>query len=268
MEPISAMIGVLGGLAIQKRQEKAAKEAERRNQAYLEDSKLNDISKTVQAAKKAGINPLTAIRSGAGNYQSNTAILPSMSGYQFAVEALSSGVKEAITYARTYKERALDALLKTYQIGAMYADIKLANAQLAGLGNKKTEEVSLPLTDPKTGEPILDRDGNPVMVPVDEREIIPKYKYVWNQNTGKLFPLLNPELTESGPTELLTGYLMMEGLESGQTEIKIPGTLLTPEFSLGFPMNPKGYGLSGPSGIFGLPEGSKYMGRLSFPSFD
>lgn len=264
---IGAAIGVFGGLSIQRKQEKAAREAEARNQQYLEDSKQNDFSKTVQAAEKAGINPLTAVRSGAGNYQSNRAIMPSMSGYQFALEAMSQGARSAISYAETYKERALEALFKTYQIGAMQMDINLAKAQIKGLG-KKDEKFSVPLTHPITGKPILDRDGQPAMISVDEREVIPKYKYVYNQNTGKIFPLLNPELTESGPTELLTGYLMMEGLESGKTEVTIPGTLLTPEFKLGFPMNPKGYGLSGPGSIYGLPEGSRYKGRLRFPGWD
>lgn len=134
---IGAAIGVIGGLKIQKRQEKVAREAEKRNQSYLEDSKANDLSKTVKAAEKAGINPLTAIRSGAGNYQSNRAIMPSMSGYEFAVQAMSQGARSAIAYAETYRERALDALLKTQQVKALEVETALDKKRL----NEKVVDV-------------------------------------------------------------------------------------------------------------------------------
>lgn len=135
---IGAAIGVIGGIGIQKRQEKLAKQAEARNQAYIEDSKQNDLSKAVQAAEKAGINPLTAIRSGAVNYMANRAIMPSMSGYKFAVQAMSKGFSSAISYAETYKERALDALLKSTQIESMRVDIALGKQSLNNIGSRLT----------------------------------------------------------------------------------------------------------------------------------
>lgn len=128
-----AAAAVVAGSYLQSRNEKAAKAAEARNQQYLNDSKLNDLSKLRESAEKAGFNPLTALRAGAGNFQSNTAIMPSMSGYQFAVEAMTQGVNSAIDYATTYKERALDAALKTTQIESMQADIALSKARLAVL---------------------------------------------------------------------------------------------------------------------------------------
>lgn len=134
---LGAMIGAAGGMAIQKSANKAAVSAEKRNQEYLEQSKLTDLTKLRESAEKAGFNPLTALRSGAGNFQSNTAILPSMSGYQFAVEAMSQGVNSAVQYATTYKERALDALYKTTSIQSMQADIALTKSKLNGLGQKQ-----------------------------------------------------------------------------------------------------------------------------------
>lgn len=203
---IGAAIGVIGGLKIQKRQEKVAREAEKRNQSYLEDSKANDLSKTVKAAEKAGINPLTAIRSGAGNYQSNRAIMPSMSGYQFAVQAMAQGAKSAISYAETYKERALDALLKATQLDAMRVDIALGMQRLNNVGAKAVTGAALSagsnvktVTSGKTtSEAVVPGTGKTLdeifaEQPLDNRVMkTADGSYVNDTLTAGLYPLVTP----------------------------------------------------------------------------
>ena len=204
-----AAVGVIGGLAVQNKASRDAAAAEKRNQEYLNDSKLNDLSKLRESAQKAGFNPLTALRSGAGNFQSNTALMPSMSGYQFAIESLATGVEKAVQWKQTYQDRALDTLLKTYQIKGMQADIALTKGQLKNLGvsSKDTGPLSVPLYG-ADGKKITDGNGNTVYVPAEANEVIPKYKLVYDQKSGGTYAIVNPELTESGLTELVTGLGM------------------------------------------------------------
>ena len=154
-----AAVGVVGGLAVQKKQQQAAAAAEKRNQEYVEESKTEDLTKLRESAKKAGFNPLTALRAGAGNFAAPTAIMPSMSGYHFAVEAMSNGVNQAIQYASTYKERAFDAKYKTYQMEALQTDIALNKARLSvmvssakaqGAAGSLTGKGTNPATDERT----------------------------------------------------------------------------------------------------------------------
>lgn len=180
---LGSVIGVLGGSMIARQQQKAAESAEKRNQQYLEESKLTDLSKLRESAEKAGFNPLTALRSGAGNFQSNTAIMPSMSGYQFAVEAMSQGVNSAVSYAETYKERALDTLLKTYQFKGMQADIALTKAQTKNLGIKKKDDTAYLFND----------DGSPM------KNIFGQHMYV-DPNAAAVFPTLQGYITADGET--------------------------------------------------------------------
>jgi len=224
---IGAAIGVFGGLQMQKRQEKAAKQAEQRNQAYLEDSKANDISKTVKAAEKAGINPLTAVRSGAGNYQSNRAIMPSMSGYQFALEAMSEGARSAISYAETYKERALDALFKSYQIGALHSDINLAKAQIEDLGKPKDDGLVY-LFNPD-GSPKKNAYGQHMYVSPTAAEVFPYMQgYMGSDGTLTTFPheqLLDMSIgTLPAVAAAITAGQKVESTQSGPTAFRYPAS--------------------------------------------
>lgn len=207
-----ALINVAGGFLMQGAANRAARDAEKRNRAYLEESKNRDLSKLRKSAEKAGFNPLTALRSGAGNFQSNTAIMPSMSGYQFAVEAMGQGIQSAIQWKQTYAERALDTMLKTYQVKSMQADIALTQAQLKNLGvkSKQTTAMEVPLLD-SDGTPMLDDEGQPMFMHALNQEVQPMWIAVRNPVTNKVFGYPNPELADMGPAEFAT-FLGLTGL--------------------------------------------------------
>ena len=202
---LGSVVGVLGGSMIARQQQKAAESAEARNQQYLEQSKLTDLSKLRESAEKAGFNPLTALRSGAGNFQANTAIMPSMSGYKFAVESLSQGVNSAVSYAETYKERALDALLKTYQIQSMAADISLTQGQLKALGQKPKQDrpMDVPLIG-SDGKQVYDDEGQPLFMQAQNQDVVPMWIPIRNPMTNKVLGYPNPDLADMGPAEFAT----------------------------------------------------------------
>lgn len=237
---------------------------EQRKQAIKDQD--NQYVRMRNAAQRAGFNPLTVLRFTGGQGFTGLPALSKVAAFGNAVGGIFDAFKNAPIEKYQKQVRDLDIKQRVMDLQDTLLRGKLMKAQIKDL-SQKPQGMSVPLVDPNTGKPILDRDGNPAIVPVEESEVIPKYKYVYNQNTRQMYPLLNPELTESGPTELLTGYLMMEALEQGKTEVTVPGTLLTPEFSIGFPMNPKGYRLSAPSKIYGLPHGSRFLGKLSYAGF-
>ena len=155
-------------------------------------------------AAAAGFNPLTALRmtGGAGNVTTTgnqTVSAPALSGRAIAARGLASGLNSIGNSISNY-----DPLIEKRKV----LENQLLNAQIKDLGQKK--EIEGPeasfLTD-KSGHPLLDRDGKKIWNVHENYEVIPQYVQVHDQRTGQVYSIINPELTESGPTEVATGLL-------------------------------------------------------------
>ena len=104
------------------------------------------------------------------------------------------------------------------------------------------------------GQPVTGSDGKPLYVPAESYEAIPKYKIVYDQNTKQMYAILNPELTETGPTELVTGV----GMDAAASKAAEEGLDL--EWGgVGFPRDPLGlnrgvFSRSGSNATLGWPK--------------
>ena len=113
------------------------------------------------------------------------------------------------------------------------------------------QATSVPLIDPSTGKQIVNKTG-PVFVPAEAQEVLPKYKTVYDQATGKTYAILNPEITEmGGPLEIMVSQGIIASAEASAEsgigmEFRIPGF----NTSIGWPQDPLGLnkGLRFPNG--------------------
>lgn len=195
---------------IQKANAATAAKAQKQNTQVRQNYYKNVVSD----AQAAGINPLTALRTGGGAGYA-TAIAGTM-----ANPVMLEGVYEAPTLSRNPLAAGMEAATNTYlseltrqkqythesrmdelQKSLMRAQIK---SMTADLGKEGPEAVPLG---------IKDKHGNMMYAATEEFETVPKYIYVRDQTDGSIYPILNPELTEVGPTEFATGMGIMEAAE-------------------------------------------------------
>ena len=160
------------------------------------------------AASKAGFNPLTALRMGAlSSFNTPGRVLPP-GGAAFAAQYLGDAIGEMVDKKANEPIEKYNAEIRRLEILQREADIKLSRATLGSL-NKKEDKgpMSVPLYD-SSGSKLVDGNGNTIYVPAEANEVIPKYKLVHDNKTGATYAIINPELTESGLSEMVTGLAM------------------------------------------------------------
>jgi len=103
---ISAGASLLGGIFGRKSAKKQAEQT-RKEERYLNE---NRISIAVADAKRAGINPLTAIRSGAANSINSNVTPPALSSSAFIADAIREGANTWFNAKEAEKDRDLERL--------------------------------------------------------------------------------------------------------------------------------------------------------------
>ena len=228
---------------IQKANAAAAAKAQKQNTQVRQNYYKNVVSD----AQAAGINPLTALRTGGG------------AGYGTAVAGtmynpvMMEGVYEAPTLSRNPLAAGLEAATNTYlseltrqkqythESRMDELQRSLMRAQIKGMTSELTrsdEEVFLFNQD---GTHMVDEMGNKIKVDPTGQEAIPKFRLVYDQATKQTYAILNLEITEAGPTEMATGVAMDAGASSAHGlgvgfEMSVGG------YKVGIPVNP--FGLS------------------------
>lgn len=158
-------------------------------------------------AERAGFNPLSVMRyGGMGGY-----MVPAMSSQSFAGQFLGNVMTSGFDAWANKDIDAYNAEIRALEVQQRRADIvytkgltgQIGNQQFSGLGQPQT----VPLME-SDGLPVRDYDGNVIYVPAENFEAIPKYKLVYDQSTGGTYAIINPELTESGLSETITGLGM------------------------------------------------------------
>lgn len=249
--PAGMVVGALADTSMAKKQQQKVNaaqeaayqrqlEAERveaeKNRALAKGDAASKFTDMTAAAQKAGINPLTALRTtgGAGfgsygGYQSQV-VAPVLSQFSFA-RTFASNVGSA------YFNKKINEPIDKYnkQIRELELAQRRKDLKLTLQSPKLSGPQSVPLMG-KGGKPVTDEFGNPIYVPVENFEAIPQYINVYDQATGQIFPMLNPELTESGPTELALAAGVITATKSavntGQ-DIELP-------FGFTIPVDPSG----------------------------
>lgn len=194
-------------------------------------------------AEKAGFNPLSVMRyGGMGGY-----MLPAMSSQTFAAEFLGNVMTSGFDAWANQDIDKYNAQIRELELQQRRADLsytkgltgQIAKQQFSGLDQPQT----MPLME-SDGNLVRDADGNVIYVPAENFESIPKYKLVYDQATGALYPIINPELTESGLSETITGLAMDA---AGQTAART-----------GTGLSWQGYGFA--ADPFGLNRGFRSVG--------
>ena len=222
--------GVVGTKLQNKRDKKAYVAAETKNEERREDYYVN----LRNDAEKGGFNPLTALRSGGGMGYSSlagriTQPLMTRSPLAAGIAAGTGAYMGELSRQKQYKhETRMDELNKSL----MRAQIKSMTSDLT----RTDEEVFLFNQD---GTHMTDAIGNKIKVDPTGMEAIPKYRLVYDQATKQTYAILNPELTESGFTELGVGIAMDAAGKAAHTsglgaELSIGG------YKVGIPANPLG----------------------------
>jgi len=149
----------------------------------------------------AGYNPLTALRmtGGAGNVTTTgTSVIntPALSSRAILGRAIGAGLNSLGNSISSY-----DPLIEKQK----QLNVDLATKQLNQKDNSFDERVPFM----RDGKPLTDRYGQTIYQAPEGTEAIPMYINVYDQNTGQMFPIVNPELTEAGPTEIAAGMGMI-----------------------------------------------------------
>lgn len=161
-----------------------------------------DLPAMVKDAQKAGINPLTALRSGMGGAYGRT-IAPPLASPTFMQSALGgaiSGFGNYIQNMPTPYETEMRGLRMKELKGNIGYTAALKKDLLSNVNNEAATDI--PLMD-KTGQPVKNKFGQQIMVPKEANEAIPLYVTVWDQKTGRYFAYPNPELIENSPSEMV-----------------------------------------------------------------
>ncbi len=173
----------------------------------------NYYDNLVKDAQKAGINPLTALRAGGGSAYGNAVAgtlaqgvmmdgvyaTPTLTRNPIAA-GLETGVNVGLAELTRKQNYSHESRMDELNKSLIKAQIKSMSAELS-----RTPE-DMPLG-------VFDKNGNEIFAAKEEFETIPKYILVRDQSTGQIYPILNPELTESGPMEMATGVATMEAAE-------------------------------------------------------
>jgi hypothetical protein len=215
----------------------AAAASQRRKQAIKDQD--NQFVRMRNAAEKAGFNPLTVMRNGGAQMFGG---VPTFSKAGFMQNFVQQGYNAWTTHAdndplKKYNDEVRELSKRQTQasIDNMIANTVYTRKQTAALGSDAFDAPqSVKLLD-SNGEPVSGSDGKPLYVPAESYEAIPKYKVVYDQNTKQMYAILNPELTETGPTELATGV----GMDAAASNAAKQGLDL--EWGgIGFPRDPLG----------------------------
>jgi hypothetical protein len=183
-------------------------------------------------AQRAGFNPLTVLRSGGMSGY----MIPAMSKQSFAGQMLGGAMTGAFDVWANKDIDAYNAEVRRLDIEQRKADL-----EMTGIMSRNAFSSPTPLAQDRAlvesdGLPLTDQDGNVIYYPSTGSEVIPKYRLVYDQSTGGTYAIINPELTESGLSEMATGLAMDA---AGQTAA-ITGTGLS-YGGFGFATDPYGF---------------------------
>lgn len=183
-------------------------------------------------AQRAGFNPLTVLRSGGMSGY----MIPAMSKQSFAGQMLGGAMTGAFDMWANKDIDEYNAEVRRLDIEQRKADL-----EMTGIMSRNAFTSSTPLSQDRAlvesdGLPLTDQDGNIIYYPSTGSEVIPKYRLVYDQSTGGTYAIINPELTESGLSEMATGLAMDA---AGQTAA-ITGTGLS-YGGFGFATDPYGF---------------------------
>ena len=218
-----------------------------KNRATAQADAENKYVDMNAAAEKAGLNPLTVLRStggtGFGAYGGYGAVMrqglvqptisaPILSKTSVATQIGLGAVKGFLDYKTNMKANEHYDRLNQLDLEQRQLDIKLSKKALGAVDKPQPETVML-MDD--NGKPMTDRYGKRIFVPAESNEVIPKFKLVYDQATRETYAIINPELTESGLSETVTGL----GMDAAAKAAHQTGT----DFSFkgfGFPADPLG----------------------------
>lgn len=206
---ISAGANILGTILGNKSRERSEDKAHERNKQR--------IRYTVYDARKAGINPLTAIRGGA-IMPASVPTTPDMTGFQFAAQYLGDAAEAWINKDKTESVEKYNAEIRKLELEQRQADLKISKAALGQMNAPKTSvqgPTEVPVRD-LDGKQMVDDEGQPLFMHSMNQEVQPMYIMVRNNTTGEVFAYPNPELADMGPTELATFYGMTGALSKAQ----------------------------------------------------
>ena len=206
------------------------------------------------AAQRAGFNPLTVMRATGGQGFTGLPTISKAAAFGNAASGIFDAVRQSPIDKYNEEVRKLDKRQTQASIDNMIANTIYTRKQTAAIGKEAFDgPQSVQLMD-SNGEPVTGSDGKPLYVPAESYEAIPKYKIVYDQNTKQMYAILNPELTETGPTELVTGV----GMDAAASKAAEEGLDL--EWGgVGFPRDPLGlnrgvFSTSGSNATLGWPK--------------
>jgi hypothetical protein len=165
--PVGTVVGALADTKIEKDKAKkrnAAMEAayqrqleqDRKNRELAKEDASNKFKDLAVSAKKAGINPLTALRAtggaGFGSYGGMTAIAPVLSRFNFATTFATNVGKAYLDYKQNSTIDNYNEQVRNLDLEARQLDIKLGKAKL--------DNINTPDVYSSYGEYIPVRVGN------------------------------------------------------------------------------------------------------------
>jgi hypothetical protein len=146
--PVGTVFGAIADTSIAKKQVKrqnAAAEAaykrqlaqDKKNRQLAKQDASNKFTDLTAAAKKAGINPLTALRAtggaGFGMYGGMTAVAPVLSRFNFATTFATNVGKQVLNYKQNAPIDKYNAEVRKLELEQRRLDIKLGKQQLNAL---------------------------------------------------------------------------------------------------------------------------------------
>lgn len=159
---------------------------------------------------RAGFNPLTVLRSGGIGAWTNFSTFANtpVTQQSFWGRAFSGAVTNAFDAWANKDIDQYNAEVRRLDIEQRKADL-----EMTGIMSRNAFSSPAPLTQDRAlvesdGLPLTDQDGNVIYYPSTGSEVIPKYRLVYDQATGGTYAIINPELTESGLSEMATGLAM------------------------------------------------------------
>jgi hypothetical protein len=225
---------------------------QQRKQAIADQD--NQFVRMRNAAQRAGLNPLTVLRATGGQGFTGLPVISKAAAFGNAAAGIFDAVRQAPIDKYNEEIQELNKREKQASIENMIAGTIFTKKQTAAIGKQSFDgPQSVQLMD-SNGEPVTGSDGKPLYVPAESYEAIPKYKIVYDQNTKQMYAILNPELTETGPTELVTGV----GMDAAASKAAQEGLDL--EWGgVGFPRDPLGlnrgvFSRSGSNATLGWPK--------------
>jgi len=231
---LAPLLGKLAGSAIAKAAVGGVVSAVASNIGRKTTNPSIDFQAMRDDAQRAGFNPLTVMRSGGMSGY----MIPAMSKQSFAGQMLGGAMTGAFDMWANKDIEEYNAEVRRLDIEQRKADL-----EMTGIMSRNAFASPAPLTQDRAlvesdGLPLTDQDGNVIYYPSTGSEVIPKYRLVYDQSTGGTYAIVNPELTESGLSEMATGLAM----DAAGQAAAISGTGLSYG---GFGFAPDPYGFHG-----------------------